>query len=280
MTNNPPLSVIVPNYNNSRYIDECIGSVLAQTYKNIEIIIIDDASTDGSQEILKKYEAEYPFIKVIFNEKNQGVTRNRDTAIRLASGDYITTLDSDDYYMDARKLEKEMTILKKYRNEGRSNIIAFSDIVLVDKEGERLFPNAKNTVKEGNIFKNIFARDCMVPRDFIFTKQQYFDTGGFDIDIPIYEDWDLKLRLAKHNAFYFTGVEGIGYRRHGEGLSAANNNKHVKWLKYIYKKNSGLIDKEDKAYIDKALDRFMQKAFAGSIKTKLKDKIKTLIGRK
>lgn len=274
------LSIVIPNYNNEKYLTECIDSVLSQTYKDIELIIIDDASTDGSKKVLEKYNNEFPSIKVIFNEKNQGVTKNRDSAIKVASGKYITTLDSDDFYIDNQKLEKEMALIKNFESKGTINIIAFSNIVLVDKNSQKLFQNTKNNIKEGDIFVNIFARDCMVPRDFIFTKEQYNDVGGFDLNIHIYEDWDLKLRLAKNNEFYYSGVEGIGYRRHGSGLSSAHSKKHVKWLKYIYKKNAKLIDKHDKRYIDDALNTFIHKAFSITLKTKLKDKIKTLIGRK
>lgn len=279
MTADYLLSIVIPNYNNEKYLAECIDSVLTQTYKKIEIIIIDDASTDGSKKILKKYNNEFPFIKVVFNEKNQGVTKNRDSAINVASGEYITTLDSDDFYIDNQKLEKEMALIKNFESKGTTNAIAFSNIVLVDKDGKKLFQNTKNNIKEGNIFINLFARDCMVPRDFIFTKEQYNAAGGFDLNIPIYEDWDLKLRLAKNNEFYYSGVEGIGYRRHGAGLSSAHSKKHVKWLKYIYKKNAKFIDKQNKKYIDDALNKFMHKSFSITLKTKLKDKIKTLIGR-
>ncbi len=277
MTTSNLLSIVIPNYNNEKYLDECIESVLAQTYKNIEIIIIDDSSTDGSKKVLEKYNNEFPFIKVIFNERNQGVTKNRDSAINIASGEYITTLDSDDFYIDNQKLEKEMTLIKKFESKGLTNVIAFSNIVLVDKDGKRLFTNTKNIIKEGNIFVNLFARDCMVPRDFIFTKKQYYAAGGFDLDIPIYEDWDLKLRLAKQNEFYYSGVDGIGYRRHNEGLSAANSSKHIKWLNHIYKKNAKLIEKTDKKYIDNALNKFMKNAFDMNFKRKVKNKIKTLM---
>lgn len=274
---NDIISVIIPNYNNENYLEECLESILSQTYNALEIVIIDDASSDSSREILKKYEDKYPNIKVIYNKENQGVTTNRDLAIKESSGKYITTLDSDDFYIDQKKLEKEIALIKKFEENGEKNIIAFSNIVMVDKDGEKLYPNAKNNIKEGNIFVNLFARDCMVPRDFTFTKKQYYDAGSFDLAIPIYEDWDLKLRLAKHNAFYYTGVDGIGYRRHGEGLSSADSSKHVKWLRYIYNKNIKLIDKRKRKYINKELDNFFQKAFKVSLKKTFKQRIKNLI---
>ncbi len=273
---NDLLSIVVPNYNNDQYIEECLESILDQTYKNIEIVIIDDASTDNSISILKQYANKYDCIKVIYNQKNCGVTRNRDTAIKNCLGKYITTLDSDDYYIDNNKLEKEMRIIKDHQEQGNPNIIAFSNIVLVNAEGKKLFPNAINTIKEKDIFKHIFARDCMVPRDFIFTKKQYMEVGGFDLKIPIYEDWDLKLRLARQNEFYYTGIDGIGYRRHSTGLSSADSSKHIKWMRHIYKKNIKIVKKNEQNYIYNGLEKFFQKAFEANLKINFKQKIKNI----
>jgi len=274
---NDLLSIIVPNYNNEKYIEECLESILSQTYKNIEIIIIDDASSDTSIEILQKYEDKYSFIKVLYNEKNQGVSKNRNTAINKSSGTYITTLDSDDYYIDNSKLSKEVDIIKSNELKNQKNIIAFSNIVLVDADGKIFFKNGLNNIKEGNIFVNIFARDCMVPRDFIFTKEQYIEVGGFDQNIPIYEDWDLKLRLAHKNKFYYTGVDGIGYRRHGQGLSSVDSSKHIKWLRHIYKKNIKILKPHQKKYVNHELDKFFQKAFKVKFKQTFKQKIKNFV---
>ena len=279
MSHTDIISIIIPNYNNEKYLSQCLESILQQSYKNIEIVIIDDASTDNSIEILKEYEKKYSFIKVIYNKKNQGVTKNRDSAIKIATGEYITTLDSDDYFIDNKKLEKELETIRKFKNQGKNNIIAFSNIVLVDAQSKRLFPNAKNNIAEGNILIEIFTRSCMVPRDFIFTKEQYIVAGGFDLDIPIYEDWDLKLRLSAHNKFYYTGLDGIAYRRHGEGLSSANANKHKKWLKYIYRKNINLVTKEKQNHVEQNFNAYLNKAFNTSIYNVFKEKFKSLLQR-
>lgn len=274
------LSIIVPNYNNEKYIEKCLESILSQTYKNIEIVIIDDASTDKSIDIINGYKKKYSFIKVIYNKQNQGVTRNRDSAIKASIGNYITTLDSDDFYINNTKLEKEMKIIKINELKNKKNIIAFSNIVLVDTMGKELSVDTKNNIKEGNIFINLFTRDCMVPRDFIFTKKQYQEAGGYDLKIPIYEDWDLKLRLACKNEFYYTGVDGIGYRRHGTGLSSADSSKHIKWLRYIYKKNIKIVEKNKQNYVYERLDKFFQKAFHTSLKINFNQKIKNIFQNK
>ena len=69
--------------------------------------------------------------------------------------------------------------------------------------------------------EDIIARDCMIPGDFIVNKKFYYSVGDYDTDIALYEDWDLKIRLAATQQYYYSWIVGIGYRRHGEGLSAA-----------------------------------------------------------
>lgn len=234
------LSIIVPNYNNSQYISKCLDSVVNQTYKNLEIIIIDDCSTDNSIEIIKKYQKFDSRIKFLVNEINYGVSKTRDIGINHATSEWITTLDSDDYYYCNEKIEKEMRIIL---DNNFKDTIVYSGIVHVDSSCEVItkIMNSKNT-KVGNLFEDIITRNCAIPRDFIFSKKLYEDVGGYDYDIPLYEDWDLKIRLSKEARFFFTGLDGIAYRRHQNGLSSTNQERHKKWVSFIFKKNTKDID--------------------------------------
>lgn len=253
------ISIIIPNYNNAKYIDDCLHSILNQTHKNIEIIIVDDCSTDASRDILDRYAKKYDFIRLVFNKTNQGVAKNRDKAISQATGDYITTLDSDDYYISNDKLIKELELVLNYKLEKKQNIIAFSNIMLVNEDKSKIGYQANKNIVQGDIFDSIFTRDCMIPRDFLFTKDMYKNIGGFDFNIPIYEDWDLKIRLASMYHFYHVDLDGIGYRRHGQGLSSVGQKEHQKWLKYIVLKNFHLIiNRKDKIKLAKKLDKFIK----------------------
>lgn len=99
----PILSIIVPNYNNSKYFNDCIESILRQTVTDYEIIIADDKLTDNSRSIIEEYTAEYPKqIRAIFNKRNVGVSANWHNAILQSQGRYITTLDSDDFYYSVK----------------------------------------------------------------------------------------------------------------------------------------------------------------------------------
>lgn len=252
------LSVIVANYNNALYIRECLDSILTQTYTDFEIIVSDDGSTDGSPDIVREYETKYPgIVKGIFNPVNRGVAQNRHEAILQAKTEYVTTLDSDDYYYEPRKLEKEMELVCHYKKEKGKDIMAFSNIILVkgDKTLVTAWGNPGN-IKEGQVLYEIISRTCMIPRDFIMKWEAYFEVDGYDYRFPIYEDWDLKIRLAAKYEFYCTGINGTAYRRHGTGLSAVPVSENIKWLKKVFKKNLYLIDKTRKKEAVRAIRKF------------------------
>lgn len=109
----PKISVIVPVYNSEEFLKDCLDSLVEQTEKDIEIIAIDDCSTDRSLELLKEYAIKYPNIKVYQNDKNEGQSKTRNEGIAIATGEYITFLDSDDYINP--KMYKELyEIAEKY----------------------------------------------------------------------------------------------------------------------------------------------------------------------
>ena len=112
------VSIITPSYNSSKFIVECIESVLSQTYENWEMIIVDDCSKDNSKEIISELSTKDKRIKPIFLEKNVGAAEARNTAIRQSKGKYVAFLDSDDLW-NPKKLEKQLSFMHE-------NEIAFS----------------------------------------------------------------------------------------------------------------------------------------------------------
>ena len=90
------LSVIVPVYNTASYLEKCLDSLLNQEYSNLEIIVVEDKSSDNSREVLKKY-THNEKIKIFYNEKNSGLSYTRNKGLQESSGEYISYIDSDDY---------------------------------------------------------------------------------------------------------------------------------------------------------------------------------------
>jgi glycosyltransferase involved in cell wall biosynthesis len=262
------VSIIIANYNNAKYLPECFDSILKQTYKDIELVVVDDCSTDHSREIIQSYAAKHPGIFTpILLQKNAGVAYARHAAIMKAKGNYITTLDADDHYADATKLDKEMKLILDYKKEYNEDIIAFSNIIQkFNDSSTRLVGNDKNIV-QGNILEPVMARSCMIPRDFILLRSAYFEVGGYDTSLPIYEDWDLKIRIASKYRFFYTGINGIVYVRHGQGLSNASLDYHIKIVNRIFKKNQALIDK---SRLDETRSQF--DAFVSHLKSRFFNK--------
>lgn len=252
------LSIIVANYNNELFIKDCLDNCLNQTYQDFEIIVVDDRSTDNSPIIIKEYEKKYPeIVKGVHLSENRGVAYCRHAAILFATGEYITTLDSDDYYYDMRKLQEEMALIVSYKEKYQKDICVFSNTVLVTKDKEYIEgQESVEAIKDGKIFDYIITRTCKIPRDFIATKSAYFEVGGYDFSIKMYEDWDLKIRLASKYEFYYSGVNGTAYRRHGTGLSSAPPEIHLEWLDTVFKKNLHLIEKDKRSEIRERFDIF------------------------
>lgn len=228
----PLVSVNIANYNNGHFISECVQSVLNQSYKNIEIVIVDDCSTDDST--TKIHACGDPRIRCYENKENAGIAKVRNQALLLSSGEYVTSLDSDDVYISEEKIKEEMNVLRCFKVNTGKDVIAFSDIMLLDTYGENIsLVSSRDRIKEGYVFQEMLRREVFIPRDYLCKKEQILEVGSYNDSLSIYEDWDLKLRLAKRYEFHFSNVTGIGYRRHGNGLSSAPAEEHEYWKAQI-----------------------------------------------
>jgi len=115
----PTLSVIVPNYNHGRYLAVCLKAILAQSVKPIELIVLDDASTDNSVEVIRQFAAQSPLVRLVRNEKNLGVIRTLNKGLDLARGEYVFIQAADDEVLPGL-LEKSLCLLAKYPQAGLS----------------------------------------------------------------------------------------------------------------------------------------------------------------
>lgn len=128
---NKKISVIVAVYNTEKYLDRCIESLLNQTYKNIELVIVEDCSTDSSRKLLKKYKGNKN-IKVFYNRENRGLSYSRNYGLKKSTGDFIGYIDSDDY-VEPDYYEKLMSSIKDNKSD-----IAICDIKLVDEQTNKI----------------------------------------------------------------------------------------------------------------------------------------------
>lgn len=212
------LTVIIPNHNKEKYIVKCIESVLQQTILPKKIIIIDDCSTDRSIDKIFQIEDNENIIRVIPLKENVGVSKTRNIGILEAQTQYITCLDSDDFYANRGKLENEWKLIEK--NQG---CIAYSKLALADEEDNVQYPqiNRKKYI-EGNIYKRLitgrFSLDAMI-RDYVVDKNMVIESGMYNESRNLYEDLELLIKLSMKYEFLCTGEFGSAYRQTGTGLS-------------------------------------------------------------
>lgn len=164
----------MPVYNDVNFIDEAIDSVINQTLKDIELICIDDGSTDGSLDKLNDYANKYNFIKV-FSQSNQGSGIARNNALKHAKGEYIAFLDSDDKFLDSNSLEKMYTVAKENNMKMVSanlKVLELDGKLVINKNLERFVEEKIISPKEYGIpysfYKNIFLKSFLLDNNFFF----------------------------------------------------------------------------------------------------------------
>lgn len=228
-----PIDVIIANYNNAKFLPQCLESVLNQTLLPKEIIVIDDASTDDSLLVLEPYVRENK-ITLIKNNENLGVTASRNRAIAHGGSAFITTLDADDFYQNSGKLAAEANVIQ---NSGKHSI-AFSDIMRVDKNGQALWLiSSKRKLQEGDLSFDISHLRGFIPRDYLVSRDDFLNAGGYNPKLKIYEDWDLKIRLAKRCNWCFSNTIGTAYRDNPKGLSRSPLREHIIAMRRIFLAN-------------------------------------------
>lgn len=180
------VSVVIPTFNRKNFVLEAIDSVVNQTVKPFEVIVIDDGSTDGTGGLIRK---KYPDIVYIYQE-NRGVSAARNKGIKIAKGDYIALLDSDDLWKK-RKLEKHIDFIK----QNPQFRISQTDELWI-RNGKFVNPMKKHKKYGGFIFPQCLPLCIVSPSAVIIEKGIFDDYGFFDETIPACEDYDMWLRVS------------------------------------------------------------------------------------
>jgi glycosyltransferase involved in cell wall biosynthesis len=182
----PQVSVIIPTYNRGWIIKEAIDSVLAQDFKDFELIVVDDGSTDNTSEVFASYGND---IKVLF-QKNKGVSAARNRGIAEASGQFIAFLDSDDLW-----LPQKLSTQVEFFNQVSEAFICQTEEIWI-RNGRRVNPKKRHKKASGMIFKPSLEL-CLVSPSAVMIRRSLFDrVGRFDETLPACEDYDLWLRIS------------------------------------------------------------------------------------
>jgi glycosyltransferase involved in cell wall biosynthesis len=181
------VSVIIPSYNKAEYTRRTVESVLAQTYKNIEILVIDDGSKDNTKEVMAQYAGRIHFIE----KANGGACSARNEGIRRATGEYVTFLDCDDLYVP-QKIERCVSYLEANPDFG----FVYTGVYFIDENDAVIstydHPNSREGyITSGLILGNFICNSTIVVRQSVLQKAGFFDENFFTPG-----DWDLWLRFS------------------------------------------------------------------------------------
>lgn len=237
------VSVIIPVYNRSNSLKDAVESVLLQTYKPSEIIVIDDGSFLPASTILKNYKSH---IKIITLENNKGVSCARNEGIKKSTGKYIAFLDSDDIFLP-KKIENQLQFM-----QDNGYYVSHTDEFWYRKD--RWVNQNNNSKKYGGYILDKITDRCRISPSSLMVEREVFEKCGvFNENLEVCEDYDISLRFAlNYNIGYLD--KKLIIKRAIEENSLSAGIKHIEYIRYnilssFYEKYKSIIDKKDKKSI-------------------------------
>lgn len=232
---NPLVSAIIPTHNRADLLKRAIDSVLEQTWKNIEIVVVDDASDDKTPELLEELSEKHP-ITVIRNESSKGAAASRNIAIEQSTGEFISGLDDDDYWRP-----KRLELLMDEFEDGYSAVCSNDRMVM----GEKEFVWKKPAVisLDDLLFYNRVGNQ-------VLTKKVYLkEVGGYDEQLPSAQDYDLWIRLAEKFGPIKTAPHTLQVINMDDDRDRiTNSDDQIRGYHACYKKHQAKMSEQQKKY--------------------------------
>lgn len=220
------VSVIMPCYNSSRYLSASIEGVLAQTYRDLELIIVDDCSTDGSLEIAREWQRRDDRILIQVHKENRGLAATRNTAIRASAGEFIAFCDSDDIWFP-NKLDAQLAEFARMPSAG----LVHSDALIMNSDGvtsgqlfSQFIGHRKDAEGAGNLLERLCRRNYLCVPTVMVRRKALEHANGFDERLRSLEDWVCWTQIAGAFPFLFIPGALAKYRVHAGALSANKQN--------------------------------------------------------
>ncbi|MEX1254784.1 MAG: glycosyltransferase [Dehalococcoidia bacterium] len=216
----PKVSFVVTSYNYEGYIGEAIDSLLNQTLKELELIVIDDVSTDGTADVLARYESD-PRVRVVRHERNMGHIWSHNEGIALARGDYVGSIDADDFATRDDAVARQVALFERYPNVG----FVHCAHKVVDSTGRERsvsqFSDHDLVVDGLDEFTRLIEFDYVLHSGTLVRRTCLEQLGGYDQRLPNTADWDLWLRIATVSAVGYVAEPCYAYRVHDNNMSHA-----------------------------------------------------------
>lgn len=197
------ISVVIPTYNRKTPLERALNSVFSQTLEPLEVIVVDDGSSDGSADLVRRT---FPQATYIYQE-NAGVSAARNTAIRLANGEWLAFLDSDDEWLPG-KLEAQSQAIQE---QAECRLCHTEEIWI--RNGTRVNAMKKHSKRGGHIYQHCLPLCAISPSSAMIRADLFKDIGLFDETLPACEDYDLWLRICAREAVCF--VESPQIKKYG-----------------------------------------------------------------
>lgn len=216
---NPHISVIMACYNASLFIEKAIISVIQQTFKNLELIIVDDASTDNSLDLARNFADTDQRIKILSLATNSGAAAARNYAIQSAKGEWLAILDADDVFLP-NKLERQLHCLNNARSD---TVLIGTDSFQIDEHGRRLskqcYPTSSQKLAQNLVLTKRFPAHSSI----MYRASTVRFLGGFNESYLLCQDYDLWLRLSRVGSMISVPECLIEYRLHEHNVSKSNS---------------------------------------------------------
>ena len=229
------ISILIPAYNHQHYVTQTLDSILHDSFTDKEIVIIDDGSTDRTNQVIEEWIARHKDeIHIVYKSRpNKGLTKTLNELLSLASGKYLVSLASDDYLL-AGGLEKRYAYLLAHPEK----YAVFADCIVVDQEGNKLHESglfglrhadkARLMTDEG--IKKEFISNFAVPGPVLMVRRDFYTRFGAYNEEMYMEDYDLYLKFAARNLIGFLDEKVSAYRLHETNMSSENNERFLQLL--------------------------------------------------
>jgi len=193
MGKSPSVSTIISTYNRDKYLKRAIDSILNQTFKDLEIIVVDDSTDDRIANIVSEFSKNDSRLVYVKNESRLGFIKSLNKGIEIAKGKYIARLDDDDYWPDPKKLEKQINFLEK----NPEYILTGGGVIVINENNQevsrRLCPETDEEIRNAMLFNCPFWHSTVV-----FKKDAWEKAGKYNDKVEFSDDWDLWLRMGKY----------------------------------------------------------------------------------
>lgn len=223
---NVPVTVVIPAYNAAQYLAETIESVLAQTFKNFELLIIENGSTDNTVEVAYQYSQQDKRVKIFSTGSNSGVSAARNKGIQLAVGKVFAFLDADDQWLP-NKLTSHIEHLNQDTNLG----VSFGRVEFLSPDGKPTRQFCNNRLSDIQPQHFLYENPTITASNLVFRREVFEQMGGFEESMRYSEDMELLLRVACSNRWKIEGLNEVltQYRTSPKGLSSNLHGMEEGW---------------------------------------------------